>query len=86
MGPLPSGNGGSIAHVQVDSVKISDLINGTGLNGPVKLNSTTVFNDTDADVMTGSAGSDWFLFDGTRDRVTDLRDEAFLNDLTFING
>jgi hypothetical protein len=45
-----------------------------------------VFNDTDADVMTGTSGSDWFLFDSTRDRATDLRDEAFLNDLSFING
>jgi hypothetical protein len=66
--------------------RISDLRYGGGLNGSVMLNEATVFNDTDADVMTGSSGSDWFLFDSTRDRVTDLRDEAFLNDLSFISG
>ena len=57
-----------------------------GLNGAVRLNEATVFNDIDADVLTGSVGSDWFLFDSTRDRATDLHDEAFLNDLSFING
>jgi hypothetical protein len=44
-----------------------------------------VANDTDADVLTGSSGCDWFLFDPTRDRVTDLHDEAFADDLPFIN-
>ena len=35
---------------------------------------------------TGSSGFDWFLFDDTRDRATDLHDEAFTNDLPFITG
>jgi Ca2+-binding RTX toxin-like protein len=66
--------------------RISDLRYGGGLNGSARLNETTAFNDAGADVLTGSSGSDWFLFDSTHDRVTDLRDQAFLNDLSFING
>jgi Ca2+-binding RTX toxin-like protein len=66
--------------------RVADLMNGTGLNGPIVLNTTTVFSDSDADVLTGSSGSDWFLFDDHRDRVTDLHDELFINDLLFING
>jgi hypothetical protein len=37
-------------------------------------------------LATGGPSCDWFLFDANRDRVTDLSDEAFLNDLPFING
>lgn len=66
--------------------RVINLRNGGGLNGTLKLDASTVFNDTDADVLTGSSGYDWFLFDSGRDRVTDLHDEAFTNDLDFING
>ena len=66
--------------------RVAALRNGGGLNGGVVLDGTTLAHDYDADVLTGSAGSDWFLFDPSRDRVTDLRDEAFTNDLPFING
>jgi hypothetical protein len=38
----------------------------------------------ESDVLTGSSGNDWFIFDHVRDRVTDLHDEVFLNDLAFI--
>jgi Ca2+-binding RTX toxin-like protein len=39
----------------------------------------TVFNDSSSDILTGSAGSDWF-FAGTADKVTDLSalDQAFI--------
>ncbi len=66
--------------------RVDALKNGTGLNGTLVLNSTTISNDTSADVMTGSSGDDWFLFDSTHDRVTDLTDDAFADDLAFING
>jgi Ca2+-binding RTX toxin-like protein len=49
----------------------------------------TVFDDGAADVLTGSAGQDWFLSqaDGTsKDKVTDLSAAEFANDLDFING
>ncbi len=49
----------------------------------VRLNADTVFNDWEHDVLTGSSGLDWFLFDQERDRATDLKDEAFTNDLAW---
>jgi Ca2+-binding RTX toxin-like protein len=64
--------------------RIDNLRLGTGLNGTVVLNTTTIFADADADKLTGGAGSDWFVFDHVLDRVTDLNDEAFVNDLAFI--
>ncbi|NUQ63575.1 MAG: hypothetical protein HUU20_13955 [Pirellulales bacterium] len=49
------------------------------------LNSGTVWSDGDVDILTGSAGLDWFWFDEPdRDRATDLRDEVFAHDLDFI--
>jgi hypothetical protein len=66
--------------------RVDNLRNGTGLNGSVVLDGTTLANDYDADVLTGSSGYDWFLFDPAHDRVTDLSDSAFSADLPFING
>jgi hypothetical protein len=57
-----------------------------GLNGEYLLNASAVGHDTSADVLTGSAGLDWFLFDAQRDRATDLHDEAFANDADFISS
>jgi Ca2+-binding RTX toxin-like protein len=66
---------------------------GTGLNGSVLLASegsaATVHDDGAVDVLTGSAGQDWFLLnlDGeVKDKVTDLSAEEFANDLDFIGG
>jgi Ca2+-binding RTX toxin-like protein len=54
-------------------------------NGNYFLNAgISVIIDTGADVLTGSSGQDWFLFDTSRDRATDLKDEAFTADLAFI--
>jgi Ca2+-binding RTX toxin-like protein len=45
----------------------------------------TVFDTPeDEDVLTGSAGSDWFFFDQQTDRATDLKDEVFNNDLEWL--
>ncbi|MHC4404024.1 MAG: PKD domain-containing protein [Planctomycetota bacterium] len=50
----------------------------------------TVFHDDAEDLLTGSAGLDWFLAslvdddDGTRDKVTDLHDNEFAVDLDWI--
>jgi Ca2+-binding RTX toxin-like protein len=41
-------------------------------------------HDTSDDVLTGGSGLDWFLFDALRDRITDIHDEVFANDLQFI--
>jgi len=50
----------------------------------------TVVDDGAKDILTGSAGVDWFLYNddgaGVRDRVTDLHDDEFRDDLDFING
>lgn len=53
---------------------------------------TTLYDDDAADVLTGSAGQDWFLFnaDGDnqakKDKVTDLSAAEFADDLDFIAG
>ena len=59
-----------------------------GLNGDYLLSKSggTVLDDGDRDVLTGSSGEDWFFFDTSKDRVTDLTDEVFENDLDFILG
>lgn len=46
----------------------------------------TVIDDGSQDVLTGSSGVDWFFYDPNADRVTDLDDEVFANDLDFILG
>ena len=66
--------------------RVTNLRTGTGHNGAVRLDAATLANETDADVLTGSSGYDWFVFDAARDRVTDLHDEAFSDDLPFIDG
>lgn len=37
----------------------------------------TVFDDAARDVLTGSAGLDWFMFNTEQDKATDLNDEEF---------
>jgi len=64
--------------------RIDILKTGTRMDSNVRLNADTVFNDWENDALTGSSGLDWFLFDPERDRATDLKDEAFANDLTWI--
>ena len=59
---------------------------GTRMDPSVKLNVDTVFSDCENDVLTGSSGLDWFLFDLERDRATDLKDEVFTTDLAWILG
>ena len=52
----------------------------------------TVLDDNAVDLLTGSSGQDWFLFnaDGEsgskKDKVTDLKDDEFALDLDFIIG
>jgi hypothetical protein len=64
-----------------------------GLNGAYVLETegagATVFDDDAADVLTGSAGQDWFfanLDSGVLDRITDLSAAEFAADLDFIQG
>lgn len=49
--------------------------------------NATVFDDAVKDVLTGSAGTDWFvanLSDGALDKITDLLDSEFADDLDWI--
>lgn len=50
--------------------RVSNLANGGGLNGNITLNARTVIDDDAYDVLTGSAGMDWF-FAGANDKATD---------------
>jgi uncharacterized delta-60 repeat protein len=51
--------------------RIDHLMNGGGLNGAILFNDVTVFDDLDADSVSGSAGTDWFLY-STADVLVDL--------------
>ena len=55
--------------------RVANLQNGTGpvLNGSGRSlrKGVTVFDDSDSDQLTGSAGLDWFLVDLTKDKLTD---------------
>lgn len=56
--------------------RIDHLRNGTGLNGPIKLNALTVFDDAASDTLSGTTGDDWFwatLTGPTRDRTDATR-------------
>ena len=67
--------------------RIANLTDGggnNGENGSTFLNGDTVSKDYDKDVLTGSAGLDWFFFDSSLDRASDLRDEVFAGDLDFL--
>ena len=64
--------------------RIASLLDPTLRNG-IHLGSDTVGDDGAIDVLTGNSGLDWFWFDSSNDRVTDLHDEAFQNDMDFIN-
>ena len=48
------------------------------------LDGVTVFDDDARDVLTGSAGLDWSLFNDAQDKATDLSDDEFANVLDFI--
>jgi ELWxxDGT repeat protein len=64
--------------------RVHNVFWGFGQNGTFAFYYGGIYNDTSADVLTGSAGNDWFIYDQQHDRVTDLNDEAFINDLAFI--
>jgi hypothetical protein len=59
---------------------------------PTSAGSATVFDDGSYDVLTGSAGQDWFFaqLDGgngrVKDKITDLGAAEFAADLDFINS
>ena len=75
------------------AARVNNLKNGGGLNESFLLNDFTVHDDGAADVLTGSEGQDWFLFnqdgDGSvKDRATDMKtfESLFAQDIDFIAG
>lgn len=73
--------------------RVTHLQNGGGLNSSFLVNDLTVHDDGATDVLTGSSGQDWFLFNqdgdgGVQDHATDLRtfEAMFAQDLDFLTG
>jgi titin len=78
--------------------RVMHLRSGGGLNGAITLNTDpsqgamTVFDDSAADVLTGSAGIDWFFanLDGdgdssiAKDKITDLHANELADDIDWI--
>jgi len=52
-------------------VRIGHLTTGGGSNGGYRLNTSTVFSDTSAEVLTGGTGTDWFLLNSAGPGVLD---------------
>jgi Ca2+-binding RTX toxin-like protein len=77
-----------------NSARTANIMAGTGLTGGFKLDGNdganqTVFNDNDADTLTGSQGVDWFFANqiadngGVLDTVTDRAANELWNDTDF---
>jgi Ca2+-binding RTX toxin-like protein len=73
--------------------RVDQIMAGCGPDNAFALNTATVGDDSDEDVLTGSSGQDWFLFnrdkDGVvKDKVTDLStfEAMFAQDIDFIYG
>jgi hypothetical protein len=62
-----------IANIRAGS---GPILGGSGIS---LSKGTTVFDDSSFDQLTGSAGSDWFFFDPTRDQATDKASTEVVN-------
>ena len=52
------------------NTRVANLGSSVGPGGAIKLGLGTVFDDTAADVLTGSVGSDWFLLNGAAGKTS----------------
>ena len=75
------------------ATRVEHLKNGGGVNESFRVNDLTVHDDGAADVLTGSEGQDWFLFNqdgdgGDTDRATDMKtfESMFAEDIDFFTG
>lgn len=73
--------------------RVLNLQNGGGRNQQYALNDQTVHDDGVEDILTGSAGLDWFLFnrdgdEGVKDKATDMNlfELLFAEDIDWINS
>lgn len=60
------------------ATRISNLRNGTGINGPYVLNSATTIDDRVKDTLYGNAGLDWFWI-GIKDIIKDRKNNETVN-------
>jgi parallel beta-helix repeat protein len=75
------------------AVRVGHLQSGGGLNAGYLLTDNTVHDDLAADVLTGSSGSDWFLFNrdgdgGVKDKATDLStfESSYAEDIDWLSN
>jgi len=72
---------------RIENLSGGEYASATRANGNTFLIfDSTVVNDEglSRDMLTGASGDDWFFFWSPEDKATDLRDEAFANDLEWI--
>ena len=74
-------------------LRVDHLKNGGGWNAGHLLTETTVHDDNAEDVLTGSEGNDWFLFNsdgdgGVKDKATDLSvfESLYALDIDWLNS
>jgi len=70
--------------LEADSSERAAVIGAASFTYRLVAGETVFDSPEEADVLTGSAGIDWFFFDEDTDRATDLKDEVFLDDLEWI--
>lgn len=77
------------------ATRVNNLKNGVGPNGSFIVNEFTVHDDKSSDILTGSQGQDWLLFNlnlddpnGVKDKATDMStfEALFALDIDFITG
>ena len=75
------------------ATRVSHLEADGGLNQGNRLNDFTVHDDHATDVLTGSEGNDWFLFNqdgdgGVKDKATDMStfESHYAEDIDWLNN
>ncbi len=75
------------------AVRVGHMQTGDGLNADYLLTDSTVHDDQTADVLTGSDGDDWFLFNkdgdgGVKDKVTDMStyESQYFEDIDWLSN
>jgi hypothetical protein len=72
--------------LEADSSERAALISAPSFAYRLAAGETVFDSPADEDILTGSAGVDWFFYDEGTDRATDLKDEVFTDDLAWIIG
>jgi Ca2+-binding RTX toxin-like protein len=59
--------------------RVANLMSGVGEDGSIRLDATTVFDDGEADVLTGGDGQDWFFANLDQDVLADRLDTELVS-------